>query len=338
MRALSLFTGAGGMDVGFSKAGFSIVAASEMDKHACNTYAENNPDVRLFRGDLLENFGEITSLEGIDVVFGGPPCQGFSVAGKMSSDDPRSQLVFSFCDVVGKLRPKAFVMENVSSLAKLAKFKDVKDRFLARFESFGYSVSEHTLNAKNFGVPQSRERVFFIGFLKEVDIDFKPLEKELIPIKDVFKNLGKSGTELNPLSPSAKITLARNPVVGGSPYAGMLFNGGGRPVNPHRPANTLTASGGNRVPVIDECQMYGGGEAWVETYYKHLKSGGEPLTEVPKHLRRLTIKEAATIQTFPDDYVFTGPPSKVYSQIGNAVPCKLAEVVAEVVKSAMEDL
>jgi len=125
MRAISLFSGAGGMDVGFKNAGFEIVAANELDKHACNTFRANHPDTALFAGDIDECGAELNNFENIDVVFGGPPCQGFSVAGKMDPDDPRSKLIFSFCSIVESLQPKAFVMENVKSLGSLAKFEGV---------------------------------------------------------------------------------------------------------------------------------------------------------------------------------------------------------------------
>ena len=115
MKAFSLFSGAGGMDVGFRDAGFQIIAANEMDKHACDTFRANHPDTVLFEGDINEIKANLSKFKGIDVIFGGPPCQGFSVAGKMDPEDPRSKLIFSFCSVIEDVQPKAFVMENVKS-------------------------------------------------------------------------------------------------------------------------------------------------------------------------------------------------------------------------------
>ena len=99
-KVVSLFAGAGGMDIGAINAGFNIVAASEIDTHACNTYRENHPNTVLIEGDINKHITEVTKFKDIDIVIGGPPCQGFSVAGKMDSSDPRSKLVFTFCEVV----------------------------------------------------------------------------------------------------------------------------------------------------------------------------------------------------------------------------------------------
>lgn len=342
MKAISLFSGAGGMDVGFKHAGFEIVAANELDKHACNTFRANHPDTALFEGDIDECGAELNNFENIDVVFGGPPCQGFSVAGKMDPDDPRSKLIYSFCSIVESIQPKAFVMENVKSLGSLSKFEGVRTALIHRLQNAGYTVTIHILNAKDFGVPQSRERVFFIG----VKNKFQPVflanlqkYKKIAPtLRDVLIPLGKPGSKNNEHICNAKVTLATKPILRKSPYAGMLFNGQGRPLNPDGWASTLPASmGGNRTPIIDDNHLYHGEAAWVEGYHHHLMKGekSQGMHDVPSYLRRLTINEAALLQTFPSDYKFCGPNSRVYSQIGNAVPCRLANVVAKCVKNSL---
>lgn len=339
-KVISLFAGAGGMDIGIENAGFQIVAASELDSHAANTYRHNNPSVNLIEGDIddPENFSAITRYSDIDLVVGGPPCQGFSVAGKMDKDDPRSKLVFSYCSVVEKLQPKAFIMENVKSLGSLAKFQDVREEIFRRMNKAGYQVSMQILNAKDFGVPQSRERVFFIGTklgLPQIDIShFQKYRQEAISLREAIGHLGRAGTKLNPNVTKAKITLAGKPVLRKSPYAGMLFNGQGRPLNPDAWSSTLPASmGGNRTPIIDEDHLYDNKESWVEAHHAKLLNGQAEAQyiEAPNRLRRLTIDEAAILQTFPNNYEFLGPQSRVFSQIGNAVPCKLAEVVGKAV-------
>lgn len=339
-KVISLFAGAGGMDVGIESAGFQIVAASELDSHAANTYRHNNPSVELIEGDIddPENFSAITRFTDIDLVVGGPPCQGFSVAGKMDKHDPRSKLVFSYCRAVEKLQPKAFIMENVKSLGSLAKFQDIRDELYRRMSKAGYQVTMKILNAKDFGVPQSRERVFFIGTklgLPKVDIShFQKYRQEAISLREAISHLGRAGSPLNPNITKAKITLAGKPILRKSPYAGMLFNGQGRPLNPDAWSSTLPASmGGNRTPIIDEDHLYDNKESWVEAHHSKLLNGKvEPkYSEAPSQLRRLTINEAAILQTFPNDYEFLGPQSSVFRQIGNAVPCKLAEVVGKVV-------
>ncbi|TCS61599.1 DNA cytosine methyltransferase [Varunaivibrio sulfuroxidans] len=344
MKAVSLFSGAGGMDVGAIRAGFEVVAASEIDAHACSTYRRNHPGTVLIEGDIDKRMSEIMSFKGVDLVIGGPPCQGFSVAGKMDPSDPRSKLVFSFCSVVEKLLPRAFVMENVKALGKLAKFEDVRREIIRRMRNAGYQTTVHILNAKDFGVPQSRERVFFIGTRACSTVletnDFEKFKQEAISLRHAIAHLGRAGSLNNSPITKAKITLAKKPVLRKSPYAGMLFNGQGRPLNPDAWSSTLPASmGGNRTPIIDEEHLYGGAQSWVEEHHRKILSGAiqSEYKEAPSRLRRLTIREAAVLQSFPESYCFEGPQSRIFSQIGNAVPCKLAESVLKAVKHTLSN-
>lgn len=343
LNAISLFSGAGGMDVGFQAAGFHILWANEKNKDAALTYKKNHPNSIISIGDLNDKYEEITQLtsQKIDLVFGGPPCQGFSVAGKMEQSDDRNQLIFSFLKVVGIVKPKVFVMENVKALATLEKWAEVRKKYYEMCNQLGYTCFSFVLNATEFGVPQKRERVFFIGF-KNQDITKLDIQKKIEELKVKSKSiresigyLGPAGTEENPLTCTAKISFATNPILRKSPYAGMLFNGAGRPIELDAYANTLPASmGGNKTPIIDEDALYGQESNWVELYHHSLfyEQKAALSGEVPKRLRRLTIKEAALIQTFPKDYIFEGKMSSVYTQIGNAVPCLLAEKVAIVAK------
>ena len=338
LTAVSLFSGAGGMDVGFEKAGIKVVYANEMKKEAAETYRKNhNPDV-MENADINTVIDSFGNYKGVDLVFGGPPCQGFSVAGKMNPDDERSKLIFTFLDAVQKIQPKAFVMENVKALAVLDKWSKVREKYYAKVNELGYVCAPFVLNATEYGVSQKRERVFFIGikddaFFEPQIQNFIESQRQKAPvIKKLLYPLGRAGTEKNPDTCTAKITFATHPVMRNSPYAGMYFNGQGRPINIDGYANTLPASmGGNKTPFVDEDYLYGNAtEDWVVDYHKGLMDGTiiPEFKEAPKRLRRITIKEAAKIQSFPDDYVFVGNKGAVYTQIGNAVPCKLAEVVA----------
>ena len=342
-NAISLFTGAGGMDVGFEKAGVNVVFANEIMKEAAETYLANHPNCRLVNDDINNVLDELDEYKGMDLVFGGPPCQGFSVAGKMDPDDERSKLIFTFLDVVEKVHPKAFVMENVEALGKLEKWEPVRLKYLERARNLGYNCRPFILNATEYGVPQKRERVFFIGVKDNLDPFFEYHIESLIEdqknkapfIRELLKPLGRAGTEKNPKTCTAKITFATNPVMRKSPYAGMYFNGQGRPINVDEYANTLPASmGGNKTPFVDEDYLYGDAEEdWVVHYHKGLQDGSitPVFEEAPSRLRRITINEALLIQTFPEDYVFKGNKGRIYTQIGNAVPCKLAEAVAKAV-------
>lgn len=332
--AISLFSGAGGMDVGFNAAGFDVVYANEINKHAHASYIANlGPHAVL--GDIYSQIDAMSSFSSVDCVFGGPPCQGFSVAGKMDPHDERSKLVRIFMDVVALVRPKIFVMENVKGLASLEKFKEVRKELYRAAEAIGYSWDLVILNSKDFGVAQARERMFFVGYLGETKIKLAQRSQKYrrteVSTKSAILHLGHQGTALNPKTCNAAVTLAANPVLRKSAYAGMLFNGLGRPLNPAKPCATLPASmGGNKTPIIDEEHYFGSGNSWVEEYHTHLMDGGDPFDwkSTPTFIRRLTLAEAKVLHSFPSDFVFKGPVSSVYTQIGNAVPCKLAKVVA----------
>lgn len=340
ITAVSLFTGAGGMDVGFNRAGVKTVFANELVKEAADTYNANHAKGIMVNDDIDHVIDKLDSFKGVDLVFGGPPCQGFSVAGKMDPDDKRSRLIFTFLDIVEIVQPKAFVMENVKALGKLEKWEPVRKKYLERARSLGYICMPFILNATEYGVPQKRERVFFIGVRDNNDQfyeyhinDLIEQQKEKAPsIRNLLKPLGRAGTKQNPITCTAKITFATKPVMRKSPYAGMYFNGQGRPIDVDGYANTLPASmGGNKTPFVDEDYLYGTSRRdWVVDYHKGLTNGTivPEFKDAPKRLRRITIREAARIQTFPDDYIFCGNRGKIYTQIGNAVPCKLAEVVA----------
>ena len=199
---------------------------------------------------------------------------------------------------------------------------------------------------QDYGVPQKRERVFFIG-IRGDSFDEKRLHQlithhktKAAPIRDILLPLGKAGSEENPRTCVAKINFCARPVMRKSPYAGMYFNGQGRPIDIDGYANTLPASmGGNKTPFIDEDYLYGeADDNFIENYHKGLMDGSiiPEYKEAPSRLRRITIREAAKIQTFPDDYIFCGKPAAIYKQIGNAVPCKMAEAVASAVAEYLQ--
>lgn len=339
LKAVSLFTGAGGMDIGFADAGIEVIVANEIMPQAAETYRTNHPTVRLFEGSIDDLKDEIVEAGfRADVVFGGPPCQGFSVAGKMDPNDDRSKLIWSYLDVVQAIQPKLFVMENVKALATLEKWRPVRERFIREAQTNGYHCEYLVLQASDYGVPQNRERVFFVGSKTEFSLDdlklaLEDLKQQSPTLGQVLRALPKFGTEDNPVTCSARITLASKPVMRKSPYAGMLFNGMGRPLNLEGYSCTLPASmGGNKTPIVDQVLLDDINEtSWIEEYHQALISDStEPsFSEAPTRLRRLTSLEAATIQTFPEEYVFAGPKTSVYTQIGNAVPCKLAAAIAK---------
>lgn len=337
--AVSLFSGAGGLDVGFERAGFDIVFANELDEDAAATWQANRPDSHaMHQGDINDYLDQLSELKGAEVVFGGPPCQGFSVAGKMDPNDPRSKLIWSFMDAVQEIQPRAFVIENVRALGVLKKWEDVRNGIIQRAKDLGYSCKFKVYSATDFGVPQNRERVVFFGTKDGDDVlerffdEMSKRHKAPKTVREVLLSAGKYGSDENPQTCTSHVSLAAHPVMRKSPYAGMLVNGAGRPMNLDGVAHTLPASmGGNKTPIVDEDALENGTENWFAGYHQRLAKGttAPDMETVPRSVRRLTIKEAAAIQTFPHDYKFCGRKTKQYKQIGNAVASDFAEAIAE---------
>ena len=348
LTALSIFSGAGGMDLGFAQAGFDIKLAIEVNDDACATYRLNFGH-RMLRADL-NTLSVSTQIKNVDMVFGGPPCQGFSVAGAMDPEDRRSLLIHRFFDIVDELTPKAFVCENVDGLALHKRWRNVRDGLIAR-AAVNYDITLFVLNAVDFGVPQNRHRMFLVGVRKDIGIGqgralfdriatgITKYERVAPTVGDIVRQFGPAGSKMNPNTCPAKITFLKKPVLRASAYAGMIFNGGGRPLSPIGWSSTLPATmGGNRTPVVDEDEIFNGTPGFVEEYHRHLITGGKPRAgKVPKRLRRLTINECKTIQGFPTDFQFAGSKSSVYRQIGNAVPPPLARAVAGCVFAILEE-
>lgn len=341
--AISLFSGAGGMDVGFKAAGYDVILANEIDKNAASTFVANHPTTKMIVGDINNYLVEFENIKNVDMVFGGPPCQGFSVIGKMNPDDKRSQLIWSFLKVVELTHPNVFVMENVKALVSIKKWESVKRAFISKAEALGYCCIPFILNAVEYGVPQKRERVFFVGvkghknFENTINNNLEGLKCEAPTVRQVFSDLGPAGAKRNPQTCTAKITYAVKPVMRKNPYDCLMFNGIGRPINPDGYSRTITASmGGNMTLIVDDVFLHDiNSDNWVQTYFDKLVNQTiiPEFNEAPKRLRRLTINEVKRLQTFPDEYKFIGAKTSVYRQLGNAVPCKMAEAIAKAVKN-----
>lgn len=325
---VSTYSGAGGMDIGFARAGLRPVWANDIDPAAVETYNSLFEGHVATAGDIREQ--ELPDRGSADLVIGGPPCQGFSVAGKMDPNDPRSRHVWDFLGVVARVRPRAFVMENVKALAANKRWAGLRNQLIAEAEKLGYKTELLLLNASHFGVPQARERMFLIGRIEGSSVQPIPVSAGAPPtVRHALESLPAYGQPGNDEICSAGITPAKKPVLRRSPHAGMLFNGQGRPLNLDRPATTLPASmGGNRTPIIDQRHLETGEVSWIVEYHAHLWNGGKPYDSAPDFLRRITVQEAAALQTFPTSMEWSGTQTAVYRQIGNAVPPNLAYHVA----------
>lgn len=346
-RFVSLYSGAGGLDLGFIAAGFEPIFANDINGDATATYCDAMEIISRREGFNCAHeviTGDIRQVETLpakgsaDLVVGGPPCQGFSVAGKMDPNDPRSRHVFDFLGMVERVQPKAFVMENVKALAMNKRWAGTIADIRKKAEEIGYRTYLKVLNSSDYGVPQARERMFLVGF-KDHSVEYEypePTCDKPVTVAEALKALPAIGEPGNDQTCSAKITPAKEPILRQSPYAGMLFNGQGRPMDVNKPAPTLPATmGGNRTPIVDQNTLSNGDQQWVEQYHSSLMSGGSVATSIPSNLRRISVQEAAVIQTFPRDMPWHGSQSSRYRQIGNAVPPKMSYAVATSVAKAL---
>ena len=282
MRVVSLFSGAGGLDLGFKMAGHDIIWANDLYEDAVETYKHN-----IGNHIVCEDISKIDAEEipECDIIIGGFPCQGFSVANmKRHEADERNALYKQLIRVIKAKKPKFFLAENVKGL--------------------GYKVSHQVLNAADFGVPQTRQRVIIVGVRN--DIDFEYIFPEPTHDKDGEKGLLKWVSVGEAMSVIPDPDLPNNlPNHDYSKYK-LQFNGylGHRALDPEKPAPTVTARGDNK--------------------------GGVVILPHPNAQRRMSCRELAAIQSFPLDYTFSGNRSSVYRQIGNAVPPLLGYVVANV--------
>jgi len=339
MNCVSLYTGCGGLDFGFGEAGFRTIWANDIDPFALDTFRNElirrgHPLPEIFCGDISK--AVLPPRGKADVVIGGPPCQGFSVAGKMDPSDPRSRQVWEYFRVVEELDPTAFVMENVKALATNTRWAGTIKALEAKGEKLGYHCRVMVLNAADYGVPQMRERMFLVG-TRHGTMPKPQKRMHRVTVRKALAALPAYGQPGNDSVCKAKVTAAKFPVLRKSPYSGMLFNGQGRPVDLDAPALTLPASmGGNRTPIIDQMSLEHGSEPWVVKYHAHLMDKGEPVSEVPCRLRRLTVEEAACLQGFQAGMVFYGSQCTKFRQIGNSVPPALGAVVANGLKKVLE--
>lgn len=309
---VSLFSGAGGLDLGFKQAGFELVWANDIDSDCVATYKKNIGDEIVY-GDASEI--EESEIPDCDVVIGGFPCQGFSVANtKRSVLDERNTLYLQYVRILRAKKPKVFLAENVKGILSLGKGA-VIDAIVEDFSEAGYNVTYKLLNAADYGVPQTRERVIIVGVRKDLNCDYKFPEpshnkdgdngkKPWVTVKEALENIP------DPDGPDAD-SVPNNEY---SKYK-IVFNGylGKRPVYADQPAPTVTARGDRK--------------------------GGVVILPHYNHQRRMSVRELASIQGFPLDFKFIGSRTDCYRQIGNAVPPPLAKACAiSILKMCMEVL
>lgn len=322
MKVISLFSGAGGLDLGFEKAGFEIVVANEFDKTIWATY-EKNHTARLIKGDICNiNTSDLPECDGI---IGGPPCQSWSEAGRLRGiDDPRGQLFYEYIRILKDKKPKFFLAENVKGMMA-KRHNEAVQNIIEQFENAGYDVFIQLLNAADYGVAQDRKRVFYIGFRKDLQIDFKfpDIVKEKKCLKDVIFDLKDSavpGQDKNKTNGTKCKALNHEYFTGA--YS-TIFMSRNRVRNWNQPAFTVQASG-------RQCQLHPQAPTMIKYGENDFRfaQGQESL------YRRLSIREVARVQGFPDDFEFIYTAlNDGYKMIGNAVPIQLSYILAKQIKS-----
>lgn len=328
MNLISLFSGAGGLDLGFEKAGFNISMANEYDKGIWATY-EANHSAPLIKGDI-RNIKDTDFPNEIDGIIGGPPCQSWSEAGSLRGiNDSRGQLFFDYIRILKNKQPKFFLAENVSGMLASRHSEAVKN-IIQQFEDCGYNLTLTLVNAADYGVPQDRKRVFYIGFRKDLKIDFKfpnpttPNAKDKLTMKDAIGDLVDTPM---PALPKNK-TNGDLEIPNHEYYIGAystIFMSRNRVRGWNEQAFTVQASG-------RQCQLHPQAPKmkFVEKNKRIFVPGYEDL------YRRLTVRECARIQGFPDDFKFIYTDVDYgYKMIGNAVPINLAYIIACSIKDAL---
>ena len=329
MRIVSLFSGAGGLDLGFHKAGFQTVAANEIDPKIIPTFRANFPGVEMIVGDICNVFSS-EFPDNIDGIIGGPPCQSWSEAGSLKGiEDKRGQLFYEYIRIIRDKKPMFFVAENVSGMLAQRHSEAVRG-FLRLFDEAGYNVFMKLVNANDYDVAEDRERVFYIGFRKDLGITnfafpqpllHKPTLKECIwdlkdtaiPARDKNMTNGEACTVPNHeyfLGSFSSIFMSRNRV--------RSWN---------EPAFTVQASG-------RQCQLHPQAPKMVK-----VAPDKQVFVAGKEHLyRRMTVREVARIQGFPDSFKFIyNDVNYGYKMIGNAVPVNLAYHIAKQIKNTLTE-
>ncbi len=298
--AVSLFCGAGGLDIGFEQAGFRTIWANDFDKDACKTH-KNWSKAKVVCGDIAKV--DVADIPDSDIILGGFPCQGFSLSGPRKIDDSRNVLYKHYVRIVKAKQPKIFVGENVKGLLTMADGK-IFEAIKAEFSDCGYNVFSQLVNAKNFGVPQDRERVIIIGIRKDLNIDdFSiPVPKnKRMTMREALAGMPDPDPNDVCNAPYSSRYMSRNRKRGWDDVSYTI------------PAMAKQVTLHPASPNMEKL----GTDLW--------KFGDNGVT------RRFSWQEAAAIQTFPRNLRFEGDLVSKYKQIGNAVPVKLAEYVATLV-------
>lgn len=355
LTVIDLFSGAGGLSRGFLDAGYDVLIGTDFDDAALKTFANNHGHARAVKLDLFDH-SNIKVLEDmlnemghtLDVLVGGPPCQGFSLAGKREEDDERNTLYSAMVKTAATLKPRAVVLENVPGMLTLYEGK-AKERIFHDFEELGYTMNVKVLYAPEYGVPQIRKRAFFVGLLNSEEKFEYP---EPILSEDEFITCEQAISDLPSLEHDRDMALdvirdyMTEPT---TDYQRIMRKKSARAFN-HYPTNhaqktidhiALVPDGGKYTDLPPELV---GNFKYHESLHRY--NSKKPSLTIDtghrthfhyKYNRIPTIRENARLQSFPDDFIFYGSKQQQYKQVGNAVPPLLGKAIATKLKEYLKD-
>lgn len=326
MKVISLFSGAGGLDLGFEKAGFEIPVANEFDPAIWETFEINHPKTKLIKSDI-RNINEKDFPTDVDGIIGGPPCQSWSEAGSLRGiNDARGRLFFDYIRVLKRVKPKFFLAENVPGMLA-SRHKDAVANIVSMFKDCDYSVSITMVNAKDYGVAEERKRVFYIGFRNDLNMRFAfpkgstEDNRKKITLRDIIWDLQYTAV------PAARQNKHNPQAINNNEYFtgafSSIFMSRNRVKGWDEQAFTVQASG-------RQCQLHP-----QAPKMKFIEQNKRIFVPGKEHLyRRMTVREIARIQGFPDSFRFIyDDVDDAYKMIGNAVPVNLAYEIAVGIKS-----
>lgn len=346
LNVLDLFCGCGGLSCGFERAGYNILLGIDNDAKALETFELNHKGAKSICGDITEitykkDIKKLIGNSTIDVIIGGPPCQGMSLSGPRKFDDPRNKLYLSYIRLVNEVQPKAFVIENVPGLVGLFGGQ-IKDSIVEKFTKIGYDIQYKILCASDYGVPQSRRRVVFVGMKRGT---FKYPEKQLeqvtcsMALSDLpplENELGEevSNYECAPMNEYQKIMREKS--------EGVKNHIAAKHSEKVRTIISLVPDGGNYKDLPEE---YIKSRNFHVAWTRFASDKPAPTIDTGhrhhfhyKYNRVPTVRECARLQSFPDDFIFLGNKTQQFRQVGNAVPPLMAQKIAEQLKKELESI
>ena len=344
INAIDLFCGCGGLSYGFECAGVNILLGIDNDATALKAFENNHKNAKTICGDIttttLSDIKERIGDKKIDLIIGGPPCQGMSLSGPRKFDDPRNKLYLSYIRLVEEIKPEAFVIENVPGLVGLFKGQ-IKDSIIERLTALGYDVQYKILCSADYGVPQSRRRVVFVG-LKDKSFDFDNIKsKETVTCEMALSDLPPLVETLGE-DPAEYETKPKNS------YQKLMRS------NSKKVRNHIAASHSDKVKHIISLVPDGGNYKDLPNEYKNSRNfhvawtrfrSDKPAPTIDtghrhhfhyKYNRVPTVRECARLQSFPDDFIFEGNKTQQFRQVGNAVPPLMAQAIAEALLKYLE--